>query len=335
MVTIIEVARHAGVSPTTVSHVINHADRVSARLRDRVNAAIEELGYAPNAQAASLRTGRTGLVTVLIPDIMNPFYTELVRAIQVHLERVGLDILVFNTDVPGGHSTTHGLEYLGQVRKRRVDGLVIADFALHGLLDELPRLKLPAVFIGHLPSRSIDSVRIDDRGGAALIGRHFLARSHTRVGIVTGPDAFAEAGERTEGFIAALAKGGVDVPERWRFAGDYLPESGASAAEWLAAMPAEDRPAAIFFANSAMAIGALARFHDLGVEVPDDLCLATFDDIAAMDLVRPRLTSVGEKPERLAEVAVRMLIARIGEDGQEPPPRLEIIPCRLRDGDTA
>ena len=101
-------------------------------------------------------------------------------------------------------------------------------------------------------------------------------------------------------------------------------------------MPADDRPEALFLANSAMAIGALARFHDLGISVPRDVALATFDDIAAMDLIRPRLTSAGEKPERLAEAAVRMLVDRLDAGGGEAPPtRSEIIPCRLRAGDTA
>src|SRR3954471_24120169 len=103
MSTLAKVAEKAGVSRTTVSHVINHADRVSKPLRARVEAAIAELGYRPNPQAQSLRTGRTNLVAMLIPDIRNPFYPELVKMTQSVLERTGLDTLVFNTDVPGGH----------------------------------------------------------------------------------------------------------------------------------------------------------------------------------------------------------------------------------------
>jgi DNA-binding LacI/PurR family transcriptional regulator len=335
MVTITEVARHAGVSPTTVSHVINHADRVSARLRDKVNASIEELGYAPSPEARSLRTGRTGLASVLIPDIMNPFYTELVRAIQTQLELRDLDTLVFNTDVPGGRSVDHGREYLAQIRRRRVEALIVADFALHGIHDELQRMKMPVVFIGVLSQQSVDSVRVDDRGGAALIGQHFADRGWRRAGIVTGPEEFTEAGERTEGFVAALSEAGIEVRGDWRFPGDYLHGSGARAADWWAALPADDRPEALFLANSAMAIGALARLHDLGISVPDDLKIATFDDIAAMDFVRPRLTSAGARPELLAEAAGALLFRRLDAGDEAPPPTAKIIPCRLRPGDTA
>src|SRR5882724_5792837 len=108
MSTISKVAERAGVSRTTVSHVLNHTDRVSKPMRERVQAAINELGYTPNPQAQSLRTGRTNMIALLIPDIRNPFYPELVKTAQSELEAVGFDTLIFNTDVPGGHSLDHG-----------------------------------------------------------------------------------------------------------------------------------------------------------------------------------------------------------------------------------
>ena len=107
MSTISKVAERAGVSRTTVSHVLNHADRVSPHLRERVQSAIAELGYVPNPQAQSLRTGRTNIVALLIPDIRNPFYPELVKTAQSDLEAMGLDTMIFNSDVPGGHAQDH------------------------------------------------------------------------------------------------------------------------------------------------------------------------------------------------------------------------------------
>src|SRR5438105_2152295 len=148
MSTISKVAERAGVSRTTVSHVLNHADRVSVLLRERVLSAIEELGYSPNPQAQSLRTGRTNIIAMLIPDIRNPFYPELVKTAQSELEREGLDTLIFNTDVPGGHSLAHGREFLRQISRKRVDGLIVGDFALHGMHDDLFGLDVPVVFVG-------------------------------------------------------------------------------------------------------------------------------------------------------------------------------------------
>src|SRR4051794_32474150 len=111
MATISQVAERAGVSRTTVSHVLNHADRVSEGLRVRVLQAVAELGYVPNPHARSLRTGKTDMVAILIPDIANPFYPELVLAAQAALEAAGLDAMIFNSDVPGGHPERHSREY--------------------------------------------------------------------------------------------------------------------------------------------------------------------------------------------------------------------------------
>src|SRR5690606_22378589 len=109
-------------------------------------------------QAQSLRTGRTNIVAMLIPDIRNPFYPELVKTAQSELESVGLDMLIFNTDVPGGHFKEHGREYLREIRHRRVDGLIVGDFALHGMHDHLIGIDTPTVFIGNLPNHAVDSV---------------------------------------------------------------------------------------------------------------------------------------------------------------------------------
>ena len=233
MSTICKVAERAGVSRTTVSHVINHADRVSRSLRERVQAAIDELGYAPNPQAQSLRTGRTNIIAMLIPDIRNPFYPELVKTAQSQLEAVGLDTLIFNTDVPGGHSQEHGREYLRQIGRKRVDGLIVGDFALHGMHDDLLGLDLPTVFIGHLPNHAVDSVKLDDFGGGYLMGEYLAGKGHKRVAHVTGPSFFREAMARASGFEQGLAEHGASPDPALRFEGSYLAPSGREAVGWL------------------------------------------------------------------------------------------------------
>jgi DNA-binding LacI/PurR family transcriptional regulator len=329
MSTISKVAERAGVSRTTVSHVINHADRVSKPLRERVQAAIAELGYTPNPQAKSLRTGRTNLIAMLIPDIRNPFYPELVKTAQSALEGVGLDTLVFNTDVPGGHSQEHGREYLRQVSNKRVDGLIVGDFALHGIHDALLRLDMPTVFIGHLPNHAVDSVKLDDFGGGYLIGEYLAKKGHRRIAHVTGPGIFQEAMQRAEGFEKGLSDNGVRMPGALRFEGSYLPPSGREAAKWLATLKGKDRPTAIFFANYLMAMGALTEFHDHGVRVPDDIAVAIFDDLPQLEYVRPNLTRAGKSPSVLAQRATEMLLERL--NGKfEGPPRTEVIPCALQ-----
>lgn len=334
MTTIAKVAKRAGVSPTTVSHVINHADRVSVEMRVRVQAAIEELGYVPNPQAQSLRTGRTNIVAMLIPDIRNPFYPEMVKAAQSDLEAIGLDMLIFNTDVPGGHSQEHGREYLRQIRNRRIDGLIVGDFALHGMHDALLGIDMPTVFIGDLPNQAVDNVKIDDFGGGYQMGAYLAQKGHTRIAHLTGPGFFAEAMARAAGFEQGLRDNGVEPVAELRREGSYLGPSGEEAIEWLLASHAGDLPSVIFFGNYLMAAGALATLFDRGVSVPGDIGIAVFGDQPQLEYVRPRITRVGNTPALLAHRATEMLLERLS-GAYAGPPRSEVIPCILHAFDTA
>lgn len=334
MSTISKVAERAGVSRTTVSHVLNHADRVSPGLRERVQAAIRELGYVPNPQAQSLRTGRTNLVAMLIPDIRNPFYPELVRTVQEELETAGLDTLIFNTDVPGGHPQDHGREYLRQIRNRRLDGVIVGDFALQGVDAALDALGTPAVFIGNMPDGAVDSVRLDDFGGGYRMGAHLADKGHRRVAHVTGPSFFAEAMMRAEGFEKGLAEHGAPPDPGLRFEGTYLAPSGQAAVRWLVERHGHDMPTAIFFGNYLMSIGAMAELHDQGVRVPGDIKVALFGDQEQLGYVRPRPTRVGAPPAELARRAARLLLDRLA-GRYDGPPRQEVVACALREFDTA
>lgn len=334
MSTIAKVAERAGVSRTTVSHVLNHADRVSRPLREKVEAAIAELGYVPNPQAQSLRTGRTNLIAVLIPDIQNPFYPELVKVIQSGLEQSGLDTLVFNTDVPGGHSVEHGREYLRQIRHKRVDGVIIADFATHRMQEDLLSLDMPAVFMGHLPNRAIDSVGFDDDGGCYAMGKYLAEQGHRRVAHITGPGFFEQAEIRRLGFERGFVEHGGSIDPALCHEGSYLVPSGYESIEWLLRTHRDNLPTAVFFANSLMARGGLAALHDNGISSPADIAVATFDDFDHLDYVRPKLTRVGGKPALLATKALELLRDRL--DGRwTGAVRSETLPCALRRFDTA
>lgn len=334
MITIAKVAKRAGVSPTTVSHVLNHADRVSADMRRRVQEAIAELGYVPNPQAQSLRTGRTNLIAMLIPDIRNPFYPELVKAAQSDLETHGLDVLIFNTDVPGGHAQEHGRQYLRQIRNRRIDGLIVGDFALHGMHDALVGLDMPAVFIGDLPNQAVDNVKIDDFGGGRQMGAYLARKGHRRIAHVTGPSFFAEAMARAAGFEQGLRDHGVEPIAALRREGTYLGPAGKDTVDWLLAEYGSDLPSVIFFGNYLMASGALAELYDRGINVPGDIGIAVFGDQPQLEYVRPRITRVGNTPSLLAHRAAEMLLERLS-GAYAGPPRSEVIPCNLHEFDTA
>lgn len=334
MSTISKVAERAGVSRTTVSHVINHADRVSKPLRQKVEAAIAELGYVPNPQAKSLRTGRTNVIAMLIPDILNTYFTEMVKTVQTDLERSGIDALIFNTDVPGGHSEQHAREYLRQFGHKRVDGLIVSEFALYGFDNALSQLEMPAVYVGNKPNPHVDSVGLDDFDSARQMGLYLARKGHKRIASVTGPRFFDEAVTRASGFEAGLREAGVPLDERLRYEGTYLAPSGEAAAHWIAAMPPAERPTAVFFASNGMARGGLAGFYDKGLSVPGDIAVASFDDVASSEYLRPRLTRIGVAPTVFGRRAVEMLLDRLN-GRYAGPPRSETVPCAVQEFESA
>ncbi len=333
MVKIQEVAKLADVSLTTVSHVINHRDRVSPVLRAKVEEAIETLGYVPNRQAQSLRTGRTKVIAIMIPDICAPFYTEMVRAMQTALVDDAVDALIYNTDVPGGHSEDHGHTYLKQIKTKGVDGLIVADAALYRIQHELADVKIPTVFIGNLPSKAVDSIEQDGFASAYRMGEYLLSKGHRRIAHVTGPSFFNMSMLRQAGFERALKDGGAELTDPLRFEGSFLPPAGYEAVDWLLETHGENLPTAIFFAGSRMARAALAAFSDRGISVPADIAVATYDSYEEMADLRPRLTTIGVSPGDLGRGAIALLNERIA--GFDGAPRQVILPASLEIHETA
>lgn len=334
MSTISKVAEKAGVSRTTVSHVINHADRVSPHLRERVERAIAELGYQPNAMAKSLRTGRTNNIALLIPDIRNPFYTEMVNTAQGMLLASGREALIFNADVPGGDARVHSRHYLSQIRSRGIDGLIVGDFALHGMYEAVGSVEVPLVFVGTLPDGGVDNVKADDRGGSYRMGQYLARRGYRRVAHVTGPSDFPAAVMRREGFRQGLIDGGLPEDLHIVHEGSYLSPSGVEGVRAVLSVPEGERPDALFFSNHLMSIGGMAAIHDMGLRVPEDIAVAVFGNHPPMNWMRPKLTHVGVNPGDLARAACRLLLDRL-DGGADAPPRTEVIDCTFVEGDSA
>ncbi len=310
MSTIAKVAEKAGVSRTTVSHVINHGDRVSPKLRQHVQRVIDELGYRPNAQARSLRTGRTDQVAILVPDISPSFYTEQVKAAQMLLQQHGLSLAVFNTDVPGGHYRDQAEAFVRQINASNFDGVIVTEFAMHEAREYLQQLKCPAVFIGDTEDEETPLVAIDNFETCRPVGSYLAGLGHRRIANVTGPSFFRSAMRKSEGFIQGCIDGGLSPSDVLTYEGSYLEPSGHEAAHWLMSIPPAKRPTAVFFSSYDMAKGALAEFYDLGVNVPSDIAVAVFG-VPGMDHVRPRVTRIAIDFANAATIAASMLQAII------------------------
>ncbi|MEJ8847927.1 LacI family DNA-binding transcriptional regulator [Variovorax rhizosphaerae] len=323
MATIKDVARQAGVSVTTVSHVVNKTRFVSDKGRARVEQAIRELGYVPSAVARSLQRSATATLGMLIPNSSNPYFAEIVRGIEDRCFGAGYNLILCNTD----DEPLRQCKVLQVLAERRVDGLIVVssgeDPALPGMLSGL---RVPAVMVDReIDTLPCDLVETAHMHGALLAVQHLTTLGHRRIACISGPAGVVTADQRVEGWRMALA--GLGVPSAGLlFAGDFTSESGYAAMHAVLRM--EPRPSAVFVANDLMAIGALCAAHECGVAVPDDISLVGFDDIELAHFTCPPLTTVAQPKLRIATMAVDMLLERI--EGRRQSPRKVMLQPELR-----
>lgn len=314
MATIKQVALAAGVSYTTVSHVLNATRPVSPDARERVLAAAKALHYVPSALARSLRSQTTGTIGLIIPNNTNPYFSEVARGIEDTCYAAGYSVILCNSD----DDPAKQVAYLNVLLTKRCDGLIMAALAqTDGAL--LHHRRVPAVFLDRAPEgHEHDVVGIDNLAGGALAGRHLLALGRRRIGCIGGPKDLEVSNQRIAGLRNAL-DGALDAGRC--DAGDFSSASGYAAALRLLNRPAAQRPDALFCCNDMMAIGALRAAAELGIDVPGDLAVVGFDDIDLAQFVHPALTSVAQGTRALGNLTAECLLARIAEPGRAPQHR--------------
>lgn len=327
-VTIADVARLADVSKATVSQVLSGKRPVAPATRERVEAVIQELGYRPDGLARSLRTRRTHMVALMIPDITNPFYPLLARGLEDGMEP-GYRSFICNTD---GREEREQ-EFLEEVAQRRADGIVLDSFSIApDWIETVVPGGIPVVRIGTtvIDDPGYDTVHADDERGAFAATTHLIHKGHTRIGMIQGPAG--AGGKRNEGYRRALGAGGAPADPGLVAYGDWTRSGGAVAASTLLRL--SEPPTAIFCANDLMALGALDAAGDLRLHVPSDLALVGFDDIEASAMVAPTLTTVSNPAYETGLLAGVLLRERMtGQYRGEP--RTVTLPCELIERDTS
>lgn len=325
MPTIKEVAEKASVSPTTVSHVINQTRFVSEDVRARVMAAMDELGYQPNALARSLRRGQTFTIGLILPDSANPFFAEIGHYIESDAFVSNYNVILCNTE---GDLEKEKV-YVDVLIKKQVDGIIfVAAGDRPDSLYPLLRRKLPVVLIDrNLPEiqEDIDSVFTNNYEGGYRITRHLLDLGHQRIGCIGGPTYLTPSAERLVGYRDALQEAGIAFDEKLIRRGDFHPESGRVAATQLLMQPAP--PTAIFAFNDLMAIGVLRAASELGRRVPHDLAVVGFDDIELARFTAPALTTIAQPKMEMGKKAVELLVERM--HNHDLPTRTELLPTKL------
>lgn len=309
---ITDVARAAGVSVTTVSHVLSGRRPVSAATSARVRGVIADLGYEPNQLARSLRTRRSHTFALIVPDITNPFYPSMARGLQDVVGPAGYQVLLASTDADPATERAA----LGQMVTRRVDGIGFAGY-YHHVDDVAPAVAvgIPVVLLGGLkPEPGIDVLTTDDALAGELAARYLLGRGHTRIGFVTGPPGEGPPAQRVQGYRRALAEAGIRFAPALVSRQEFSRSGGAKGAAEL--LDASRPPTALLCTNDIVAIGALDTARDRGLTVPGEVAVMGFDDIDAASLISPSLTTVSIAPVAQGRGLGELLLARV--DGPEP-----------------
>lgn len=321
-VTIREVAQHAGVSVATVSRVLNGSGPVGTATRARIEQVARAMRYVPNGAARSLTTSRTHTVGVLLPDLHGEFFSEVIRGIDQAARQNGYHLLV-----SGFHDDVGEVEAALRAMSGRVDGLLVMapDLGPEQLDANLPA-GLPVVLLNAPPSGGYDAFAVDNVGGATAMTRHLIGLGHTRIATIRGADGNRDAAERLAGYRAALEEAGLTPESALEPLGHFTEEGGYRAARRLLAL--DRRPTAVFAANDAMALGALAAFREAGLGVPRDVALAGFDDVPAARHVSPALSSVHVSISEMGGQALQALLAALA-NGDGHRPAAVTLPTRL------
>lgn len=325
MPTISDVARRAGVSPVTVSRVINHVAHVNPTTRAAVEQAIAELGYVPNVVARSLRSRRTRTLGLLLPDIANPFWTTVARGVEDSAQSHGYSVFLCNTD----ENPAKQRGYLNAVLSQRVDGVILApcDSDARGLA-ALADQNVPLVLVDRtVAGVETDTVGTDSISGARALVRHLIGLGHRRIGVLSGPPVISTAEERLAGYCMALSEAGITIDPRLVRRGEFRAGSG----EHLAGQLLDEglHPNAIFAANNALAQGALGALAKRGLRVPQDVAVVCFDEFGDVSAsFFPFMTVIAQPAYEIGSNAAQLLFSRL-EGGTSLPPRHVVLPARL------
>lgn len=322
MTTIRDVAKLAGVSTATVSRVLQNLPYVSPLTREQVWDAIHKLNYQPNLQARNLRTNETKFVFVVIPDIMNPFFSRIIRGIEAVAHKAGYTMLLCDTH----NDPNRELAYINILHQRGADGLIFltARVDSHRIL-RLATSKPMVLACEYVNGLPVHSVSIDNLTAAFEATQHLIQLGHRRIGLINGPSNVTLCQDRRMGWQLALQQAGLACGLDLCREGPWSYEAGRAGASAL--LKQEDPPTALLCTSDEIAIAAINEAVARGLQVPSDLSVVGFDDIAFASMYRPALTTVAQPMEEIGKTAMRLLLEVMREP--ETPPRRVVLPHRL------
>ncbi|WP_416307874.1 LacI family DNA-binding transcriptional regulator [Neptunicella sp. SCSIO 80796] len=319
------IADKAGVCKATVSRVLNTPEIVSQRTRDKVMKVINQLGYTPNRLGASLRHGRSRNVAVMLPDITNPYFAPIVRAIEQIASVRGYSVIINDTqDNPKLERT-----FAQMVKNRQADGVITNSQRIpfdidskRSIAEQLPPMVNSSEFI---ECDDIYKVGVDNFAIGQTAAQHLLSLGHTHISAIAGPENLPSVMARKKGFETELEKAGLSLDPKYIYYGDYSSLSGEMGVK--AIMQHRHRPTAIFCFGDLVAIGALHALRELEFVVPDDVSLISVDGIALSQYCAPPLTTVAQPMEAIGQHCITTLLDLI--EGHQPEQKVRILPHKL------
>lgn len=323
--TLRDVAELAGVSTSTVSRTLERPEAVAEETQRRVMEAVAACGYTPNISARNLRRMETRLITVMLPDVTNPFFNEIVRGVERVAREHGYSVLLADTENLPGQETAYG----NLLAARQTDGLILLNGRIpNGLLpaDGVPA-KTPPIVVAceYVANLDLPTVQIDNIKAAREATEYLLGLGHTRIGFVTGPLWSVLSRDRLHGYRDAILDAGLEYDEALVVSGNFSIVSGVAATNQLLALP--HRPTAVFASNDEMAIGAVRAARDQALLVPDDLSVMGFDDIRFAAFMDPPLTTVSQPGGEIGRTAMEILLKIIADEPIER--RRHLLPTHL------
>jgi DNA-binding LacI/PurR family transcriptional regulator len=298
-----EVARLAGVSTATVSRTINGSDKVTPETAERVRRAVETLGFFPNNNARALGSGRSGMYGLIISDITNPFFPELVRSFEEVAVQYGQEVLIANTNYD-----PHRMELcVRRMLQRKVEGVAIMTSEVdERFIGQLSTRGIPIVFLDTgVPRDGVSNIVLDYTSGIDCAVEHLTALGHQRIGFISGPMNLKSARTRYQAFTASLRRAGIEQREHFVQEGNHRMDGGREAMTRM--LDHAIRPTAILASNDLSAIGAMGAIFEHGLRVPADISVVGFDDIEISAFTQPALTTVRISRPQIARVAFHAL----------------------------
>ncbi|HEV7306686.1 LacI family DNA-binding transcriptional regulator [Ensifer sp.] len=320
-----DIAEKAGVSVATVSRALSGSSLVTDETRKRIDALARALNYRPNVSARNLRTRRSMSVLLVVRDVGNPFYLEILKGVEATARAAGYAVLMGNTE----NDPDREVEYFNMLRDGHADGMIL-------MTGKLPTSEPgDSAAFSHLPivvalemieTEGFPHVEIDNVAAAREAVEHLIGLGHTRIAHIAGPLPEVMASHRRDGYRLAMRQAGLPVPEGYEVRGDYLLETGETCAAALFDLP--EPPTAIFVGNDEMAYGAIHALRRLGRDVPGDVSVVGFDDLYLSKAFYPPLTTVSQPRAEIGRTAMSLLLGILSSDDAAPTSKV-VLPTTL------